>query len=146
MLAEKKESPNKTQNKKTYMAKVIVIGNSSVGKTSILSRFTYSGNGNYQLCHTPTIGVDFKLKTVNLPSGIMKLQLWDTAGQERFRTMTSNYYQGASGVVLVYSVTDRKSFDEISDWMYQINNKNDDNTPKIIIGNKCDVSGRNSSV
>lgn len=59
--------------------------------------------------------------------------------------MTSNYYKGAHGVVLVYSVTDRKSFEEINDWMYQINSKSDDSTPKIILANKCDASGRNSS-
>jgi GTPase SAR1 family protein len=68
-------------NKQTYMGKVIVLGNSSVGKTSILTRYTWNGQGVYQLCHTPTIGVDFKTKTVDLKNSIMKLQLWDTAGQ-----------------------------------------------------------------
>lgn len=72
---------DKADGKKTYMAKVIVIGNSSVGKTSILSRYTWTGSGPYQLSHIPTIGVDFKLKCVTLPNAIMKLQLWDTAGQ-----------------------------------------------------------------
>ena len=75
----------------------------------------------------------------------MKLQLWDTAGQERFRTLTDNYYSGASGIVLVYSITDRKSFEEINDWMIQINSKTDEDVPKIILANKCDVSGRSSS-
>lgn len=67
--------------KQTYMGKVIVLGNSSVGKTSILTRYTWSGQGAYQLSHTPTIGVDFKSKTVDLKTATMKLQLWDTAGQ-----------------------------------------------------------------
>lgn len=72
---------NKKSNKNTYMAKVIVLGNSAVGKTSILTRYTWNGQGTYQLSHTPTIGVDFKSKTIELPAAIMKLQLWDTAGQ-----------------------------------------------------------------
>lgn len=83
MLSSNKSKTNLSPEatKKTYMGKVIVLGNSSVGKTSILSRYTWSGQGAYQLSHTPTIGVDFKSKTLDLKTGIMKLQLWDTAGQ-----------------------------------------------------------------
>lgn len=122
-----------------------MLGNSAVGKTSILNRYTWNGQGIYQLSHTPTIGIDFKTKTIELGNSTLKLQLWDTAGQERFRTLTDNYYSGAAGIVLVYSMTDRKSFDEISDWMYQISNKTDEGIAKIILANKCDVSGRNST-
>lgn len=93
------------------MVKVIVLGNSAVGKTSILNRYTWNGQGTYQLSHTPTIGIDFKTKIIELGNVNMKLQLWDTAGQERFRTLTDNYYCGAAGIVLVYSITDRKSFE-----------------------------------
>lgn len=112
MISRTKSSTKLTPevSKNTYMGKVIVLGNSSVGKTSILSRYTWSGQGVYQLSHTPTIGIDFKSKTIDLKTAVMKLQLWDTAGQERFRTITDNYYTGASGIVLVYSITDRKSF------------------------------------
>lgn len=126
------------------MVKVIVLGNSAVGKTSILNRYTWNGQGVYQLSHTPTIGIDFKTKTIDIQNTSLKLQLWDTAGQERFRTLTDNYYCGSAGIVLVYSVTDRKSFQEISEWMYQINNKTDEGVAKIILANKCDVGGRNS--
>lgn len=69
------------QSKQTYMTKVIILGNSSVGKTSILTRYTWNGKGTYQLSHTPTIGVDFKTKTIDLKNASMKLMLWDTAGQ-----------------------------------------------------------------
>lgn len=80
--SKSKSNLNAGQNKKaTYMGKVIVLGNSSVGKTSILTRYTWTGQGSYQLSHTPTIGVDFKTKTINLGTSAMKLQLWDTAGQ-----------------------------------------------------------------
>ena len=83
MLSSSKSKTNlgAESKKNTYMGKVIVLGNSSVGKTSILSRYTWSGQGVYQLSHTPTIGVDFKSKTLDLNTAIMKLQLWDTAGQ-----------------------------------------------------------------
>lgn len=87
MLSSSKSKPNLNTNrdnkntKQTYMGKVIVLGNSSVGKTSILTRYTWNGQGVYQLSHTPTIGVDFKSKTIDLKTAIMKLQLWDTAGQ-----------------------------------------------------------------
>ena len=93
------------------MAKVIVLGNSSVGKTSLLTRYTWDGESPFQLCHTPTIGVDFKSKVIECENKLVKLQLWDTAGQERYRTLTDNYYNGVSGIMLVYSVVDRKSFD-----------------------------------
>ena len=105
------------------MAKVIVLGNSSVGKTSLLSRYTWDGQNPFNISHTPTIGVDFKSKIIECEGRTMKLQLWDTAGQERYRTLTDNYYNGVSGIMLVYSVTDRKSFDELSEWIYQIHSK-----------------------
>lgn len=122
-----------------YMAKVIVIGNSSVGKTSIVLRYTWNGVGEYELSHTPTIGLDFKTKLIKVKDKQLKLQIWDTAGQERFRNITDSYYHGVSGIVLVYSVEDRKSFDDISEWMFQVTKKTDENIPKIIIANKCEL-------
>ena len=101
----------KNNSKCDYIAKIIVLGNSAVGKTSILTRYTWTGEPNsFNLSHTPTIGLDFKSKTIKYENKLVKLQLWDTAGQERFRTITDNYYSGVSGILLVYSVTDRRSF------------------------------------
>jgi Ras-related protein Rab-8A len=73
------------------------------------------------MAHVTTIGVDFKIKTINIDGIKIKMQIWDTAGQERFKTITETYYKGAAGVVLVYSVTDRKSFNNMENWIKQIN-------------------------
>lgn len=81
-----------------YLAKVVIIGDSAVGKTNILMRFT---SQQYKMSHIPTIGVDFKTKVIEAEGKKLKLQLWDTAGQQRFRTITETYYNGASGVVIV---------------------------------------------
>lgn len=101
-----------------FLVKIVLIGDSAVGKTNILLRYV---NEEYKMTHISTIGVDFKIKTVNIEGVKIKMQIWDTAGQERFRTMTETYYKGAAGVVLVYSITDRKTFNNIENWLKQIN-------------------------
>lgn len=98
--------------------KIVIIGDSAVGKTNILLRYV---NEEYKMTHISTIGVDFKVKTINIDGVKIKMQIWDTAGQERFKTMTETYYKGAAGVVLVYSITDRKTFNNIESWLKQIN-------------------------
>ena len=82
-----------------YLAKVVILGDSAVGKTNLLMRFTTQ---QYKISHIPTIGVDFKTKIVSVKDKKIKLQLWDTAGQQRFRTITETYYNGASGIVVVW--------------------------------------------
>lgn len=126
-----------------YIIKLVLLGDSSVGKTNLLLRFT---EDNYRSTHMPTIGVDFKIKHMIINGKRVKCQLWDTAGQERFRTITETYYKGASGVALVtngtiqvYSISDRKSFNSIGNWMAQLAQKQDESVPKVIIGNKCDL-------
>lgn len=125
-----------------YHAKIVIIGNSAVGKTNILLRFV---DDNYSIVHTPTIGVDFRSKIVTLPQEKgqkkkkIKLQLWDTAGQERFRTLTETYFKGASGIVIVYAINDRKSFEDILNWVIQLQENGVDKVPKIVVGNKCDL-------
>ncbi len=89
-----------------------------MGKTNILLRYV---NEEYKMTHISTIGVDFKVKTINADGVKIKMQIWDTAGQERFKTMTETYYKGAAGVVMVYSITDRKTFNNIESWLKQIN-------------------------
>ena len=112
---------NKQTKEYDFLAKIVIIGNSSVGKTNLLLRFVDS---NYSASHTPTIGVDFKSKIIEVPMKSskrkLKLQLWDTAGQERFRNLTETYFKGASGIVIVYSVNDRKSFEDVKSWIYQL--------------------------
>jgi len=85
-----------------YMVKLVIIGDSAVGKTNILLRFV---NDEYKINHVTTIGVDFKVKILPVDGLNIKMQIWDTAGQERFKTITESYYKGAAGVIFVYSVT-----------------------------------------
>jgi small GTP-binding protein len=123
------------------LAKIIIIGDSSVGKTNIMMRYV---DKNYTLNHVPTIGVDFKSKIVDIEADKekkkIKLQIWDTAGQERFRTITETYYNGASGIIVVYSINDRKSFNSVQNWLIQIAEHNGENLSKVIVGNKCDLN------
>merc|ERR1712127_775766 len=86
-----------------------------------------------------TIGIDFKIKNIDIDGTKIKLQIWDTAGQERFRTITTSYFRGAQGILLVYDVTERDTFDNIANWVSQIQQHADVHVNKIMIGNKCDM-------
>lgn len=90
-------------------------------------------------CFTHIHSIDFKIKTIELDGKRIKLQIWDTAGQERFRTITTAYYRGAMGILLVYDVTDEQSFQNIRNWIRTLEQHAADNVDKILIGNKCDV-------
>lgn len=118
-----------------YLVKLVIIGDTAVGKTNILLRYV---NEEYKMTHITTIGVDFKIKTINIDGIKIKMQIWDTAGQERFKTITETYYKGAAGVILVYSVTDKKSFQNLENWIKQINESQPESMCKIIVGNKVD--------
>jgi Ras-related protein Rab-1A len=86
-----------------------------------------------------TIGVDFKIRTIELDGKVVKLQVWDTAGQERFRTITSSYYRGAHGIIVVYDVTDKESFESVSHWLREIERYASESVNRLIVGNKCDL-------
>ncbi|KAI6235853.1 Ras family protein [Aphelenchoides besseyi] len=119
-----------------HLFKILLIGNSGVGKSCLLVRFaddTFHGNGTY----ITTIGVDFKIRTINVNGKRIKLQIWDTAGQERFRTITSTYYRGTHGVIVVYDITSADSFRSIKRWLDEIA-QNCTNVPTILVGNKSD--------
>ena len=111
---------------------------SGVGKTCLLLRYA---NDKFSPTFITTIGIDFKIKIIELDGKRIKLQIWDTAGQERFRTITTSYFRGAQGILLVYDVTDRQSFLSIRNWIAQIQTHADVNVNKILIGNKCDIDG-----
>ncbi|EGB07234.1 GTPase [Aureococcus anophagefferens] len=117
--------------------KLLMIGDSAVGKTSLLLRYA---NDTFSSTFITTIGIDFKIKTINLDGKRVKLQIWDTAGQEQFRTITRSYFRGAQGIVLVYDITDRGTFNSVRSWMAQINEHADGQVNKILVGNKCDNS------
>jgi len=107
-----------------------------VGKSCLLLRFA---EDSYTPSFITTIGIDFKIRTIELDGKKIKLQIWDTAGQERFRTITTAYYRGAMGILLVYDVTEERSFSNIRNWIRNIEKHATDNVDKILIGNKCDM-------
>ena len=127
-------------SEKSETFKILTIGESGVGKTCILRRFV---EDKFLKNHLATIGIDFKTKTVKIKNKDIKLKIWDTAGEERFRNITTQYYKGADGIVLVYDVTDGSSFEKIKDWMDQIiSNTTRDNIGLVLLGNKCDFEER----
>lgn len=117
------------------LIKLLLIGNSGVGKSCLLLRFA---DDTFTTSFITTIGIDFKIRTIELDGKRIKLQIWDTAGQERFRTITTAYYRGAQGIVVVYDCTDEASFQSIRNWMRHIEDHAADNVNKILVGNKCD--------
>lgn len=121
-----------------YVFKTLLIGNSSVGKSSLLLRFS---DNIFQETFYPTIGVDFKIRTFDHEGSIIKLQMWDTAGQEKFKTITSAYYKGAQGVILVFDLCDRKSFQDIQNWIGEIERYSNREVVRLLVGNKCDMYG-----
>jgi len=119
-----------------YLFKLLLIGDSGVGKSCLLLRFS---DDAFTPSFITTIGIDFKIRTVELEGKRIKLQIWDTAGQERFRTITTAYYRGAMGILLVYDVSDEKSFNNIRNWMRNIEQHATESVNKMLLGNKCDV-------
>jgi len=119
-----------------YLIKLLMIGDSGVGKSCLLLRFS---DDSFTTSFITTIGIDFKIKTVEIDGKRVKLQIWDTAGQERFRTITTAYYRGAMGILLVYDITDEQSFLNIRNWIRNIEQHASDSVQKILIGNKCDM-------
>ncbi|CCF57350.1 hypothetical protein KAFR_0C03580 [Kazachstania africana CBS 2517] len=122
-----------------YLFKLLLIGNSGVGKSCLLLRFS---DDTYTNDYISTIGVDFKIKTIELDGKTVKLQIWDTAGQERFRTITSSYYRGSHGIIIVYDVTDQESFNGVKMWLQEIDRYATSAVLKLLVGNKCDLDGK----
>lgn len=122
-----------------YLFKILLIGNSGVGKSCIMTRFV---DNDFSDEFNSTIGVDFKIKTLIVDNKLVKLQIWDTAGQERFKTITSSYYRGAHGIIIVYDITDRKSFSDIINWIAEIKRYSGNNAIIMIVGNKSDMKER----
>lgn len=121
--------------KTDYLFKIALVGDSGVGKSSLLFRFA---EGEYYENFLPTIGVDFKIKSVTHEDKSIKLHIWDTAGQERYQTICCIYYKGADGIVIVYDITDRESFKNVERWVEQVEEVSSKNAKKILVGNKSD--------
>jgi len=118
-----------------HLFKLLVIGDAGVGKSAILVRFS---DNVFTDSYINTIGVDFKIRTVEVNGEKVKLQIWDTAGQERFRTITSTYYRGTNGIIVVFDVTNQTTFDNVRKWLLEINDNDCNQVPKVLVGNKID--------
>ena len=122
-----------------HLFKLLLIGDSGVGKSCLLLRFA---DDTYTESYISTIGVDFKIRNVEQDGKNIKLQIWDTAGQERFRTITSSYYRGAHGIIIVYDITDMESFNNVKTWLQEIEKFASDNVNKLLVGNKSDLTAQ----
>lgn len=119
-----------------YLYKIVLIGDSGVGKSNLLSRFT---RDEFNLESKSTIGVEFATKSVNTEGKVIKAQIWDTAGQERYRAITSVYYRGALGALLVYDISKRQSFTNVDRWLRELRDHADQNIVILLVGNKSDL-------
>lgn len=119
-----------------YLFKVVLIGDSGVGKSNLLSRFT---RNEFSLESKSTIGVEFATRTINVDNKMIKAQIWDTAGQERYRAITSAYYRGAVGALLVYDITRHVTFENVERWLKELKDHTDTNIVVMLVGNKADL-------
>ncbi|KAH9579612.1 Ras- protein Rab-11A [Schistosoma haematobium] len=119
-----------------YLFKVVLIGDSGVGKSNLLSRFT---RNEFNLESKSTIGVEFATKSVEIDGRTIKAQIWDTAGQERYRAITAAYYRGAVGALLVYDITKRETFNNLEHWLLELRNNVELDMVVMLVGNKCDL-------
>eukprot|EP01089_Gocevia_fonbrunei_P013156 TRINITY_DN328_c0_g3_i3.p1 TRINITY_DN328_c0_g3~~TRINITY_DN328_c0_g3_i3.p1 ORF type:complete len:228 (-),score=53.27 TRINITY_DN328_c0_g3_i3:93-776(-) len=127
-----------------YLFKILLLGSQGVGKSSLLARFA---DNEFVDNYKTTVGVDFKIRTIEIDNKTIKLQLWDTAGQERFKTVTNTYFRGAHGVIIVYDITDTHTFEQIEDcWLNEVEKNAPENVVLMMVGNKCDMSNRTVSV
>jgi len=123
-------------NEYDFLFKLLLIGATGVGKSSLLTRFV---DNEFNPSYVSTIGVDFKIKTITLDDKKIKLQIWDTAGQERFKTVTNAYFRGSHGIAMVYDITSESSFESIRHWLEEIQKYAPRNAIKLLIGNKLDL-------
>eukprot|EP00760_Papus_ankaliazontas_P032014 PhM_4_TR5578/c0_g1_i1/m.5860 len=123
----------------TEMLKLLLIGDSGVGKSCLLARFT---DNKFDTTFISTIGIDFKVRHVNVDGHPVKLELWDTAGQERFRSITNAYYRGAMGIIVVYDVTNAESFKSVRIWLDNVARLASDGVFKMLVANKIDLADR----
>ncbi|CCU99994.1 unnamed protein product [Malassezia sympodialis ATCC 42132] len=119
-----------------YLFKVVLIGDSGTGKSNLLSRFT---RNEFSLDSRSTIGVEFATRSINVDGKTIKAQIWDTAGQERYRAITSAYYRGAVGALLVYDIAKHSTYVNVSRWLKELRDHADSNIVVMLVGNKSDL-------
>ncbi|TMW57401.1 hypothetical protein Poli38472_003326 [Pythium oligandrum] len=120
-----------------YTLKIVLIGDSGVGKSNLISRFT---KNKYQPKHVSTVGFEFATKTIRVGERRLKAQIWDAAGQDRFQSLTAAYYRNAVAAMVVYDITNRASFENVSKWLAQIHEHSHESLVMILVGNKCDLA------
>ena len=130
-----------TQNPNGYdmIFKIVLIGDTSVGKTNILSKYL---TDEFDPESKATVGVEFGTKNFKIENNIVKVQIWDTAGQERYRSITNAYYKGAKGALLVYDITNKKSFDNLDKWISDLKINGDEKISIVLLGNKSDLENQ----
>ncbi|KAJ3190393.1 hypothetical protein HDU85_000689 [Gaertneriomyces sp. JEL0708] len=119
-----------------YLFKVVLIGDSGVGKSNLLGRFT---RNEFNLESKSTIGVEFATRSINVDGKVIKAQIWDTAGQERYRAITSAYYRGAVGALLVYDIAKQQTYENVTRWLKELRDHADTNIVIMLVGNKSDL-------
>ncbi|CAF1463196.1 unnamed protein product [Rotaria magnacalcarata] len=122
-----------------YLFKILIIGDSGVGKTAILQRFSQN---YFSAEYLATIGVDFQIRTIDVNSKLCKLQVWDTAGQDRFKCVVSSFYRGAHGVMVCFDITDLQSFRNVNNWLEEVKRYCQENTPVYLVGTKSDLQAK----
>ncbi|CAO3631128.1 unnamed protein product [Cunninghamella echinulata] len=132
-----------TDDEYNYLFKLVLIGDSGVGKSNLLSRFT---TNEFNLESKSTIGVEFATKNIEIEKHTIKAQIWDTSGQERYRAITGAYYRGAVGALLVYDITRQTSFQNVTHWLKELREHADPNIVIMLVGNKLDLSETNRAV
>ena len=130
------EEINSKDVKEDYKLKLVVVGDSGVGKTNLIKRFA---NNTFNSNSKATVGVEFLSKSFKINNTVFKIEIWDTAGQERYKSITAAYYKGAKGALVVYDITSKISFENIDKWMLEIKEKSSKDLKLMIIGNKCDL-------
>nr|XP_055045662.1 ras-related protein Rab-19-like [Misgurnus anguillicaudatus] len=129
-------SGSESEDSFDFLFKIILIGDSNVGKTCVIQRFK---SGIFSERQQNTIGVDFTVRTINIEGKRVKMQVWDTAGQERFRTITQSYYRSAHGAMIAYDITRQATFDSVPRWIHEVQKFGATNVLMALIGNKCDL-------
>ena len=130
------EDVNSGELKEDYKLKVVVVGDSGVGKTNLIKRFV---SNTYNPNTKATVGVEFLSKSYKINDQVFKIEIWDTAGQERYKSITAAYYKGAKGALIVYDITQKDSFENINKWMSEVRDKSTKDLKILIVGNKTDL-------
>ena len=130
------EENNSKEEHSDIKVKIMLIGDSNVGKTSIIKRYC---KNIFSKSHISTVGIDLETKNIKIGKHIINLQLWDTAGQERYRVLSKNYYNNSDAFIIVYDITNSKSFENVTNWIMQIKENASENVKIVLFGNKSDL-------